>query len=116
MFRRNTQFVAIGILLSLMMVGSVAQAQRSRPYRATDYQVRTLIDRLASKTASFRSRMDDWMNNSQIDGTRAEDNARLFTDDFDSSIKQLRDDFARFPQSKPSSCMTLTAFPSTSRN
>ena len=100
MIRRNMQFVAIGFLLSLVMIGSVAQAQRSRPYRATDYQVRTLIDRLASKTTSFRSRMELWINSSQSAGTRAEDNANLFTDDLESSINQLRDDFARNQSSK----------------
>src|SRR5882724_804775 len=100
MISRNTQFVTIGVLLSLVLIGSVAQAQRNRPYRATDYQVRTLIDRLDSKTASFQSSMELWINNSQSVGTRAEDNAKLFTDDLESSINQLRDDFARNQSSK----------------
>jgi hypothetical protein len=80
------------LVLSLTALSITAQTRR-RPYNGTDLQVRTLINRIANRTATFRSSMDQWISSGQI-GTRAEDNASLFATNLEESINRLRDNFA----------------------
>jgi hypothetical protein len=82
----------VGLVLSLTALSLTAQTRR-RPYSGTDLQVRTLINRLANRTATFRSSLDQWVSSGQI-GTRAEDNASVLATSLEDSINRLRDNFA----------------------
>src|SRR4051812_43781214 len=84
----------IGCILALAWSLST-NAQVPRPYNASDFQVRTVLNRVVSRSNTFRIDLNSWIANSRIDGTRAEDNIRLFSDDLQSSLTRLRSNFSR---------------------
>jgi hypothetical protein len=71
---------------------SDAQAQpQLRPYRATDAQVKSLITRIESNTNTFRTRLNNALDVSPINGSRSEDEAVRYVNDFEQSTDTLRD-------------------------
>jgi hypothetical protein len=84
----------VGCILALAWSLST-NAQVQRPYNASDFQVRTVLNRVVSRSNTFRIDLNSWISNSRIDGTRAEDSVRLFSDDFQSSLTRLRSNFNR---------------------
>jgi hypothetical protein len=79
---------ALGVLLS----GFTTMAQQ-RSYRGTYQSVRNLISRIDSRATTFRNTLDRAMDQSQLDGTNAEDNINTFVRDFDTAVDNLRQRF-----------------------
>ena len=91
---RIRQIFGVALVLALASMGTMAQYQR-RPSRATDRQVRQLINRIESRTNLFRSSLDATLDRSRIDGTRQEDDINRFVGDFENATNLLRDHFNR---------------------
>jgi hypothetical protein len=82
------------LALSIMSLGITAQAQR-RAYRMTDQQVGELIRRVETSADRFRATLDNSLDRSRYDGTRAEDNINAFVQNFETTTDQLRERFNR---------------------
>ncbi len=79
---------ALGVLLA----GLTAMAQ-PRTYRGTYQSVRNLINRIDSRSTTFRNTLDTSLDQSRIDGTNAEDNINRFVSDYDAAQDRLRERF-----------------------
>jgi hypothetical protein len=88
------RFILAVMVVALCGLGLTAEAQR-RPYRITDQEVQQLIQRIETRTDTFRNSLDTSLDRSRIDGTRAEDNINAFIRDFETATDQLRDRFNR---------------------
>lgn len=64
-----------------------------RPYRLTDAQVEAIISRVESRAEAYRRSADAAMDQSRLDGTRAEDEFNEFVKNFETSTDQLRERF-----------------------
>jgi hypothetical protein len=84
--------VSLALVLALTSVGLFAQTPR-RTTRARDNQLRQLIHNLEDHTDQFRSTVDSTLDQSRIDGTRAEDNINTFVRDFQDSVHRLHERF-----------------------
>jgi hypothetical protein len=84
--------VSLALVLALTSLGLFAQTQRSNT-RARANQLRPLIHRLEDHTDQFRSTLDSTLDQSRIDGTRAEDNINTFVSDFQDAVHRLHDHF-----------------------
>jgi hypothetical protein len=92
---RIKQMFSVALVLAFASLSLTAQAQYSRPYRVSTQQVRQLIQRLETRTETFRTSLSAAVNQSSYDNTRAEDNVNLFVSDFTSSLRTLHDRFDR---------------------
>lgn len=92
---RIKQMFSVALVLAFAGLSLTAQAQYSRPYRVSTYQVRQLIQRLENRTETFRTSLGAAVDQSDYDNTRAEDNINLFVSDFTSSLQTLHDRFNR---------------------
>jgi len=93
MIRIRRGFAAI-VAIGLMCVGFTALAQQ-RGYRGTYKSVLQLIHRIEDRTDLFRNSLDAALDQSTLDGSRAEDNINLFVRDFDAAVSRLRERFDR---------------------
>jgi hypothetical protein len=73
-FKQIYYFAAIAIVLSL----NIATFAQTRVYRVNDRQVQTLIDRIETRTNTFRQSVDNDLDNSRIDGTNREDKINAY--------------------------------------
>ena len=64
-----------------------------RPYRVTDSQVQYLLNRIDTKSKTFRTSLDRALDRSRFDGTRREDNINEFVQEFENSTSALRKNF-----------------------
>jgi hypothetical protein len=64
-----------------------------QPYRINDRQLDTLISRIETDADRFRTSLNNALNRSSYDGTRAEDNINQFVRDFENATDQLRSRF-----------------------
>ncbi len=62
-------------------------------YTATDGQLRGLITRIETKTDSYKRSMDNSLDRSVIDGTRAEDSISSYIANFENATDRLKDRF-----------------------
>ncbi|MCM3902734.1 MAG: hypothetical protein ND866_13595 [Pyrinomonadaceae bacterium] len=85
-----TAIVAIGLLC----LSFTADAQQ-RSYRGTYQSVLQLTHRIEDRTDLFRNSLDAGLDESSLDGSRAEDNINLFVRDFDAAVSRLRERFGR---------------------
>ncbi|HEV2762941.1 MAG TPA: hypothetical protein VGV38_08100, partial [Pyrinomonadaceae bacterium] len=65
------------MLVMLVGLGLTAEAQR-RPYRLNDRQIDNIIRRIENRTDLFRRSMDNALDRSRYDGTRAENDINRF--------------------------------------
>lgn len=82
----------LGVLLTTTLL-SVAGITAQFTPRVNEYQVRNLLQRLETRTDSFRSTLDRRLDNSRWDNTRAENNINSYVDAFESATDTLRTDF-----------------------
>ncbi|HSE98376.1 MAG TPA: hypothetical protein VLD57_08950, partial [Blastocatellia bacterium] len=61
----------------------------NRPYRISDEQVKKLLERIEKGGDRFRSSLDDALDKSRFDDTRAEDEIKQFVKDFESATDRL---------------------------
>lgn len=81
----------IGVLAGL---SGIARAQSyQRAYRLNDKQVETIIHSIENGAKSFRSSLDNALDQSRLDGTILEDNINTRIKDFEGATKQLHDHF-----------------------
>ena len=64
-----------------------------QPYRISDQQVDSLLRRIANESDRFRNDLDNSLDRSRYDGTRAEDNINQFVSNFADATAQLRSRF-----------------------
>jgi hypothetical protein len=74
------------VLAPLVVAGQI-------PYRVTDRQVETLLDRIESRSNMFRSGVDRAIDRSRLDGTNREDKINEFVKDFENLTDVLRSKF-----------------------
>jgi predicted glycoside hydrolase/deacetylase ChbG (UPF0249 family) len=64
-----------------------------QPYRITDREVARLLDRIRSKTNTFRDSLKKALNNSRLDRTQREENVNDYVKAFEEETKRLDDHF-----------------------
>ena len=67
--------------------------QTTNPYTATDYQLRSLIGRIETKTNSYRRAMNISLDNSAINNTNREDSVNAYVRDFENATDRLKESF-----------------------
>ena len=64
-----------------------------RPYRVTDRQVETLLNRIENRADTFKNRLDSALDRTNIDGTRQEDNINYMVQQFEMATNRLKSNF-----------------------
>lgn len=85
-----TIFSLIGLVLSL----SAAANAQIRAYRVTDRQVQTLLDRIETRSNTFRNTIDRSLDRSAIDGTNREDSINDMIANYETAADSLRNNFS----------------------
>ena len=79
---------------TLLVLVSSAEAQvAGQPYRITDREVARLLDRIRSKTNTFRDSLKKALNDSRLDRTQREENVNDYVKAFEEETKRLDDHF-----------------------
>src|SRR5688500_3784374 len=89
---RLTLFTLFALSFSVSLAVS-ADAQ-TRPYRVTDRQLQTLLDRIESRTNTFRTEIERTLDRRPVDGTVREDNINAMIGDFEEATDTLRNSFS----------------------
>ena len=89
-FKQLYYFAAIAIVFML----STATFAQIRAYRVNDQQVQTLLNRIESRTNTFRESMDNTLDNSNINGTDREDGINAYIRDFENATDALKNNFS----------------------
>jgi hypothetical protein len=89
---KMTLFVFSVALLLTLVPAAVAQV-RSQPYRVTDREVSRLLDRIRSKTNTFRGSLKKALNNSRLDRAPREENINDYVKAFEEETRRLDDHF-----------------------
>jgi len=67
----------------------------NRPFRLNDEQVKSLLGRLEQDADRFRKSLDDALDKTSFDGTKAEDNINDFVKEFEVATDHLKDRFSK---------------------
>ncbi|MGI8883784.1 MAG: hypothetical protein ACR2IA_06025, partial [Pyrinomonadaceae bacterium] len=86
-------FFAMAFLAVVLTTVTNTSAQ-VRPYRVTDNQVQTLLNRIETRSDNFRREIDRSLDNSRRDGSRSEDNINEYIANFETATDRLKSDFA----------------------
>lgn len=77
-----------------MALGSNAGAQLTgQPYRISDREVARLLDRIKSKTNTFRDSLKKALNKSRLDRTQREEDVNAYVKAFEEETKRLDNNF-----------------------
>jgi hypothetical protein len=91
---RTKIFLFIVSLAALAAMVSSARAQLAgQPYRISDREVARLLDRIKSKTGTFRGSLKKALDKSRIDRTQREEDINAFVKAFEEETKRLEDHF-----------------------
>ncbi len=91
---RSRIFLVLLSLIALTAFVSSAAAQVSvQPYRVSDREVGRLLDRIKSKTSTFRASLKQALNQSRLDRTLREENVNDYVKAFAEETKRLDDHF-----------------------
>ncbi len=82
-------FFSMFFAISMVAVPTNAQTIRG----VSEYQVRTLLQRLETRTDTFRSTMDTRLDNSRMNNTRQEDRISDYIASFENATDNLRNNF-----------------------
>lgn len=94
--------VVLAAVLALASAGMAVAAQE--PTRASDQQLKNLLSRIFKGTDSFRTSkeadqfrksLDEALDRSAIDGSKANDNINQFVTEFEETTEHLSDHFGR---------------------
>jgi hypothetical protein len=83
----------LSFIFALFAMLGVAEAQAQFNTRVNESQVRTLLQRIETRTDAFRTSADRRLDNSNLNNTRAEDNISALLDAFERSTDQLTSRF-----------------------
>ncbi len=86
------QFIAISLFMTGFLTAISVEAQ-NRPYRVSDRQVQTLLDRIETRTDAFKGSLNSALDQSTLNGTKREDNINDFVSDFENATDDLRERF-----------------------
>jgi hypothetical protein len=85
----------------MALVASAAAQVSGQPYRISDREVARLLDRVKSKTGTFRDRLKKALNQSRIDHTQREDDINAYVKAFEEETKRLEDRFDQHKSAAP---------------
>ena len=86
-----TRFLVVALAMTFATSALNAQV---RPYRVTDRQVESLLNRIENRAETFTNRLDRNLDRSRIDGTRQEDNINYMVEQFEIATNRLKTNFA----------------------
>jgi len=81
------------LVMLITLVASAGAQVVGQPYRLSDREVGRLLDRIKSKTNTFRESLKKALNNSRLDRTQREDNINDYVKAFEEETKRLDDHF-----------------------
>jgi len=81
------------IFLAVTFTTAYSVQAQTRAYRVTDRQVQTLINRIETRTDTFRRQLDRSLDRSAINGTNSEDAINSYIADFERATDSLRGRF-----------------------
>ncbi len=93
--RNISKFIAAAVMLALLNVGAATTAVAQRQYRLSDNALRNLIQRIETRTDTFRRTLDIALDRSRLNGTAREDEINRLVADFEAATDQLRNRFER---------------------
>lgn len=88
----NKKLSIFAALFSMLLTVAGVQAQIWNP-RPNDTQVRNLLNRLETRTDTFRGQIDNRLDNSRWNNTNREDNLMAYVDAFENATDSLRRNF-----------------------
>ena len=100
--RRRISLLIFSLGLVLMVgAGTVAGQVLGQPYRVSDREVATLLDRIKKETDTFRKSLKDALNRSRFDRTRREDDINDYVKRFSEETARLDDHFDHHKSTAP---------------
>ena len=107
----NKKLSIFAALFSMVLGVAGVQAQIWNP-RPNDNQIRNILNRLETRTDTFRGQVDNRLDNSRWDNTRRENQIMDFVNAFENSTDQLRRSFGdrRVTQSEVNQVLTYGAY------
>jgi hypothetical protein len=91
--RTKLTLFAFSVALLMTLVPSAAAQVISQPYRVSDREVGRLLDRIRSKSNTFRGSLKKALDNSRLDRTQREQNINDFVKAFEEETRRLDDHF-----------------------
>lgn len=85
--------ITTAILITVLSFSCLAVAQTPRAYRMSEDEVRALLGQIEKGSDRFRASLDNALDRSPIDGSRAEDNINNFIRDFERATDRLKSRF-----------------------
>lgn len=85
-----TFFAFIGLMLSL----STSANAQIRAYQVSERQVQAVLDRIESRTNTFRAEIDRSLDRSTVDGTSREDSINTMIGNFETATDTLKNNFS----------------------
>src|SRR5882762_6488064 len=99
--RTKLNLLAFSFATLLVLVSSGEAQVTGQPYRITDREVARLLDRIRSKTNTFRDSLKKALNNSRLDRTQREENINDYVKAFEEDTKRLDDHFDHHKSTVP---------------
>lgn len=91
---RTKLILIAGSIVTLVAISASAATQvTGQPYRISDREVSRLLDRIKSKTNTFRDSLKKALNSSRLDRTQREENINDYVKAFEEETKRLDDHF-----------------------
>lgn len=81
------------ILLALINIGVTSSVLAQRQYRDSDATIRSLLQRIETRSDNLRLSIDNALDRSRIDGTNREDEINRLVRDFENAADQLKQRF-----------------------
>jgi predicted glycoside hydrolase/deacetylase ChbG (UPF0249 family) len=91
--RTKLNLLAFSFAALLVFVSSAEAQVAGQPYRVSDREVARLLDRIRSKTNTFRDSLKKALNNSRLDRTQREESVNDYVKAFEDETKRLDDHF-----------------------
>jgi predicted glycoside hydrolase/deacetylase ChbG (UPF0249 family) len=91
--RTKLILLACSIVALFAFVSSAGAQVTGQPYRVSDREVARLLDRIRSKTNTFRGSLKKALNDSRLNRTQREENINAFVKAFEEETKRLDDHF-----------------------
>jgi Skp family chaperone for outer membrane proteins len=91
--RTRIVILAVSLAATIAFVSTARAQVVGQPYRATDREVARLLDRIKSKTNTFRESLKKALNQSRLDRAQREQNINANVKEFEEETKRLDDHF-----------------------
>jgi hypothetical protein len=88
-FNNFIHFTVLATVFSMVL----SVSGQVRPYRVTDRQVQTVIDRIETRTDTFRQQIDRVFDNNRGNNSQLRENLTSFVSDFENSTDDLKNNF-----------------------